>query len=229
MNQEQLHDALNLLDDDMIETVDDLRHEKPRRGVHWKPLISAAACLCIVLFGVLAASRFGVSFFKGEKKHGGASSSELYQEELVLESGALEESFLAGDERSSITPSAAEEETSGAQLESRGEELPSVLIKIESWQENGFRGTVTEIVDTEILKPGTEVTVCFTQDVKIERRDGDVVYYESRVPDSCDFPLDSVVRIQFRTWDNANNEEPDNNSGYILYAECIAMEDTGAE
>lgn len=52
MNGELFHDALDLLDDDLIEAVDALRSRKKRHTVGWAACM--AACLCLVLVGALA-------------------------------------------------------------------------------------------------------------------------------------------------------------------------------
>lgn len=231
MNQEQLHDALNLLDEDMIETVDALRHRKPRRSIHWKPLISAAACVCIALLGVLSVSRFGILFPGSENDK--AQQEENFpadiKEEVKNESSVLTQPSLEQEELSSITHTEDGEKMDNQTENSMGE-VPSVLVKIGSWQENGFHGTVEGIVDTEILALGTEVTVYFVQDVEMERLDGDEAVSEHRMPDSHDFPVGSVVRVQFFTLDHTDNkQESGNHSDYVLYAESIAMADMSAE
>lgn len=48
MNPENIHDALNLLPDDLIAEADALR-QKPRKTIPWKQLIPMAACFALVL------------------------------------------------------------------------------------------------------------------------------------------------------------------------------------
>jgi len=53
-------DAMNSVDDDMLEAVDSLRRNRnPAVNRAWIRWASAAACACVVLGGALAASRFG--------------------------------------------------------------------------------------------------------------------------------------------------------------------------
>lgn len=64
MNIENMHDALNHLDDDMIEAVDKLRNEKTQikklhRKSTWIRWVSIAACLCLVV-SVYATDGFGL-------------------------------------------------------------------------------------------------------------------------------------------------------------------------
>ena len=59
MNQDLFFDAMDYIDDDMIEAVDALRtKKKPSVNRTWLRWASAAACVCIVLGGVFVVSRF---------------------------------------------------------------------------------------------------------------------------------------------------------------------------
>lgn len=69
MNIENIHDALNLLDDEMIETVDKLRNEKTqiikmRTKKTWMRWGTIAACLCLVA-SVYVINRLGLLQNKG--------------------------------------------------------------------------------------------------------------------------------------------------------------------
>ncbi len=60
MNQDKIHDALNLLDDDMIEAVDRLRVEKKKKKKRWVPYISVAACVLVLFVGLASAGALGL-------------------------------------------------------------------------------------------------------------------------------------------------------------------------
>ena len=69
MNIENIHDALNLLDDEMIETVDKLRNEKTqiikmRTKKTWMRWGTLVACLCLVA-SIYAINRLGLLQNKG--------------------------------------------------------------------------------------------------------------------------------------------------------------------
>lgn len=69
MNQDLFFDAMDYIDDDMIEAVDALRtKKKPAVNRTWIRWASAAACVCIVMGGIFAASRFGL--FDGIRRIG---------------------------------------------------------------------------------------------------------------------------------------------------------------
>ena len=52
MKQDKIHDALDLLDDDMVEAVDKLRTKRhaKRKNLRW---VSLAACICAAMVAVL--------------------------------------------------------------------------------------------------------------------------------------------------------------------------------
>ena len=60
MNQDKIHDALNLLDDDMIEAVDRLRVKKKKKKKRWVPYISVAACVLVLFVGLASAGALGL-------------------------------------------------------------------------------------------------------------------------------------------------------------------------
>lgn len=76
MNIENIHDALNLLDDEMIETVQKLRAEKTqiikmRTKKTWMRWVSIAACLCIVV------SVYATNGFKFQQNKGAGSGGSI--------------------------------------------------------------------------------------------------------------------------------------------------------
>ncbi len=89
MNQDKIHDALNLLDDSMIEAVEKLRNKRKKKHfpMHW---ISAAACLCIAVVILFAAGKFSHLPFDTQKE--GAAKPENYNNITNAESGITEES-----------------------------------------------------------------------------------------------------------------------------------------
>ena len=56
MNLNKLHDAIGLLDDDLVESVDALRSRSKRAA--WKQWAAAAACLCVLIAGLLTWKRW---------------------------------------------------------------------------------------------------------------------------------------------------------------------------
>lgn len=215
MNIENIHDALNLLDDDMLEAVDKLRNEKTQitklhRKNMWVRWGAVAACLCIVAVSVYVTDGFGLMSFKDADSN--SAQIEVESDSTTAENESKE---VAGES------SPVEVETDTDQITDKSTvEMPSVLVEIVSWQENGFIGTIAGIVDTEKYAVGTTVTVKFedTASIKVSSENG--TQYEEHIPDSTDFPEGSVVCVQFSAGETESNTE------IILYAEQISLEET---
>lgn len=197
MNIDHIHDALNLLDDDLIETVEKLRNEKTHiikmnRKNTWIRWVSIAACLCLVVVSVYVTNGFGLMSYKGASNNSAKeeTASETYDNDDMEEIAGI------------------------GQIEN-----PSVLVEIVSWGENGFTGTVTGIVDTEKYPVGTTVTVKFNDDIHIKVSSENGTTYKGYIPDSTDFSVGSIVCVQFDKSDSETNE-------VILYAETITFSDS---
>lgn len=130
MKQERIHDALNLLDDDLIEAVDTLRASKRKRKLPWVRWVSLAACLCL-LVGV-------ASFFPFRAED--TASDGIFFANSSAEQEAEMPNVIADN-------SAAAGTVTGD---------PLISVRIDSRQEDGFLGTVTA---SGIWEVGTVVKV----------------------------------------------------------------------
>lgn len=206
MNIDNLHDALNLLDDELIEEVDKLRTKRKRRknlSVRW---LSLAACFCVAIIGLYALSNLGVWQFGASKDSACVENAkeDLVEDNSTAEQDAFDDSVGdVGTKTESISDSTGSSENTSEQ--------PSVLVEITEWTEDGFDGVVTGIVDTTIFEIGEKVKVQF----------GETVYTEK------DFPVGSVVRVQFSSSETETVDGDASTSiDTILYAEIIAPADT---
>lgn len=138
MKPEQIHDALNSLDDRLIEETDELRNRK--RPSQWKKWAAMAACLCLAVLGTVAA--FALSRNRNEKSE--AISRETVQEAM----GETDEI----PEKEEIKEEIGEQE--GAAVEMAEE----FQVRILAWQEDGFEGEIVSPADTG-LSTGDKVKV----------------------------------------------------------------------
>lgn len=241
MNIDNIHDALNLLDDDMIEAVDKLRNEKTQiikmhRKNTWIRWVSIAACICLVLVSVYVTNGFGLMSYKGasndmakEETLSGTSTMEnesVNDDDSIKEVGGVEQNE-AEEDGTDVT----DEMSGGSENKNELIETPSVLVEIVSWGENGFTGTVTGIVDTEKYPVGTTVTVKFNDDIHIKVSTENGTTCKEYIPDSTDFPVGSIVCVQFdkqETVEHSSNGTDNNMSKeeYVLYAETITLSDS---
>lgn len=177
MNQDKIHDALNLLDDDMIEVVENLRNKtKNKRKNKWIRYLSVAACICIVLVGVFGVGNLIKLQLEGGKKHSNGLSNNfgnLGNDKNHIIKGEKGDVIVAGDE------------------------APSVIVKIKKWHDNGFEGEVSGIVDTDVFEVGTKVIAEFEEGICVAVTDGKGIKYIDGTPDKSDFPAGSNVCVQF--------------------------------
>ena len=170
MKVDWIHEALNLLDDDLIGEVEHLRARKKSVSMKWISWAAMAACMCIVMGSLFTGLLQLKSSDQGNAVTEGIQDNQAY--------GELE----PNEENASIP----ESETIKDKMEQEeAKEVPSILVKIDNWQEDGFVGIIVGNLDTNIYRVGTEVYV----DVEIGLALAD------RTNDS--YPEGSVVRVQF--------------------------------
>lgn len=106
MKKETIHDALNFLDDEMIEAVDVLRKNKKQRKVNWKMWGSLAAGICL-LVGITIFAKYGL--FGIQNETGGAMSDSAAESSEGVEMAADPVSEGKEAEESATEDSAAKE------------------------------------------------------------------------------------------------------------------------
>ncbi|MEE0884032.1 MAG: hypothetical protein U0L59_02255 [Faecalimonas sp.] len=119
MNQDNIHDALNMLDDELINEVSKLRDIRKKRKNMSLRLGAIAACLCLLMVSVYV-------FGNGQLKLGGADKGSAIQEDMSIGSADGTEDFEDTDkssvgtsaENQSSKQEAAEDEKTWERVES---------------------------------------------------------------------------------------------------------------
>lgn len=157
MSLDDMHDALNLLDDDMVEAVDALRSRKKKRKVHWVRWISLAACLCIAVI-----SLYGVGRLFSTQNDGAA--------EYVGEGNKNDNEMHYGN------PEEGEDQLTGG----TGTATALVLLEIKTLEETGFTGEVVEAGEALAFSQGDILKVTYAEkrlpDSMIPLQEGDRVW-----------------------------------------------------
>lgn len=182
MREDLIHDALNLLDDDLISEVEDLRSRKKSRAKQWVSWAAMAACMCIVVG----------SIFSGRLSMGIGQNSESADMENMSNSAGGNEEAAESD-----LPIQAEAENESMR------EVPSFLVEIVEWKDDGFLGTIEGIVDTDIYPVGTEVYVKLPTSSKM--MDVNEIY-----------EIGTVMHVQFYALDKTD--------GIVLYVDDLWKE-----
>lgn len=185
MTGKQILEAMSFVDDAYIEEAATETIRK-KRAVRY--LIPLAACLCLVLIGM----RFrpdppaapGQSVLQ---EPGMAMDAEVQQEQSIADVPG-EPVMGANDIR--IPES---------------QEVPSVVLRIMEWTEDGFTATVDSLVDTDLIPVGTVLNVRMTPYMVVEIvRDG-LVYAERRTPTEEDLPVGTLVQVMFCSYSAEEN------------------------
>ena len=204
MNIDNLHDAFNQLDDDLIQEVDTLRNERKQHNkkssrkwtVRWTSL---AAGFVIFVVSAYAVSVLFLRGFGGAKK---SDSSVMVEENTVTDN------------------------SSAATGESKSEAC-EIKVEVTELKNEGFVGVIKESADTEKYVVGTELTVVLMEDKWLVEGDAIDVQYKDYETDDVAFPVGSVVIVRFMPQENTrSNDGTDTaNTEIILYADEITFED----
>lgn len=255
MKQEQIHDALNLLDDDLIEAVDALRgneglndnsfreqsfaKNKEKRNMPWIKYMSVAASFCLVFLGAFALQQFKEHFSDNDKVD---SIGNTYGNDEDLD-GMTNSDGLTGGPGHGLDGEIAEGDVNGNDDGATTDfpddgatdigvnigEVPSVLVRIDTWQEDGFAGVVAGIVDTDVFSVGADIRVFFNEDISVGIKTNDGMRFEKGAPDKADFPVGSIVRVQFVKREQTTEDTDNTKHAGTIFAELIAMPDESVE
>lgn len=191
MNSEQIHDALNYLDEDLILSVEQLRNGSRKIRKQWAAI---AACLCLLITGAFAARGFGL--FPISQTPPTPTNATPTNATQATPTDAPTTPTGAGVTDGSQSTSQVDETTSP--LAPTGIlECPSILITISAWENSGFLGEVSGFVDTDSIPMGTTVAVHFTSNISTDVLHGNVLYWTPGAPDADDFPVGSTVCVRF--------------------------------
>lgn len=130
MNGRDLLEGISFVDEQLV---DEAEKEMIRKssGRAWMNLATLAACVCVVLLGAMAYRNLN-------------SASTLTPTEATL-----------AEENEPTWASATEAQMADATETGK----PSVIMRVDTWQENGFTGTVEDIVNMPDLSEGEQVFV----------------------------------------------------------------------
>ena len=189
MIPENLHDALNLIDNDMIEAVDTLRQKKiKKKRISIRIVTTAASCFFVALFCIIAIKFIDLPD-SSPHDEGKINNGEVKNE--ISESIDSEEpDGEYNDEYSDSASDNFEEEASGSMsdMENSGGmpnlTLEKVTLTVSELDAHGFYGIIIDERDNVIFSVGDTVRVVFSESANEKHpvlSEGDIVdvtYYE---------------------------------------------------
>lgn len=148
----------------------------------WKPWISVAACLCLVIAGM---------FWIWNPRAPATSDSNTS----------------AGQELEVQDDTAAATAPAGGVLQDQpaaGAEVPSLILRVEARGDLGFTGRVEQLTDTDIFPVGTVLTVILAdQAAEVTRGEGSASREEIQLPQQV--TDGALVLVQFTSYDKSSN------------------------
>ena len=228
MNIDNLHDALGLLDDELIEEVEVLRNERKveaeRRSKKW--IVSwtyVAAGLLLCLVSVYVVGGLFSKGFSGNKKTDTATG--------VVEESTSAETENKGnaddkDHFEEVTDGGGTSENTSTGTGESVTNAREIKVEVTELINAGFVGVIKESADTETYTVGTELTVVLMEDKWLVEGDATQVQHKDYVTDDVAFPVGSIVIVRFMPQENtqANNGAGSKNTEYIIYADEITFE-----
>ena len=185
MTGKDIMEALSFVDEKYIQDAQDGTLKKKKTIRYLAPL---AACLCLVLFGLHMRPVPPASPWEGALQEPGMAMDAEVQTEFSENDIPLEPVMGAYED----------------QIPSSGE-VPSVVLEILEWTEDGFVAAVDSLVDTDLIPVGTVLNVRMTPNMVVEIvRDG-LVYAERRTPTEEDLPVGTLVQVMFCSYSAEEN------------------------
>ena len=174
MNKDLILDAMEFIDDELLEDVNTLRSGSPKRSRIWMRYASAAACVCIVLGGMIFLSRFGL--YDGHEESDGMSN-----ENMTENAGFVNETGAASDETNAVSDETQIQDSDSGHLEHGIGSCPDSLdysdldvsavktIRLTC----GYTGETVWVTDLDDIK---EITDCVLQ-IKCDTPESSRGYY----------------------------------------------------
>ena len=182
MTGKAILEAMSFVEDKYIEEAESGTF---RSGTVVRRLLPLAACLCLLLLGMRHINLPAANETEADQ------DNMVAQQEVKVETYYKQES--AAHDRNDYALVMDESEV----MPDAGE-VPSVILRIEGWNTEGFAATVVRNVDSQTLAPSTQLQVIFTENICIEEISGDLVQVQRREPTEADFPAGSLIRVRYQ-------------------------------
>lgn len=225
MNIDNLHDALNLLDDELIEEVEVLRNkrnlEAQRRMRKWVSRwtgVAASLLLCFVsiyAIGSLLSKGFG-----GNKKSD--TSTSIVGEDASIESenkGNADDK----DHFEQVTDGSGSDDNKSTGTGESTSDAREITVEVTALVREGFVGIVKESADNELYAVGTELTVVLPEEYQIPGNGETNVGHKDQELVDVAFPVGTVVIVRFMMQENIEPNDGTETTN-ILYADEITFE-----
>lgn len=195
MNSERIHDALDLLDEELIEAVAKLRERKKQKP--FRSLAAAAACLCVFLIGITVWQNID-HYDDVPDGDGGDAVIPNTDEEENLDGAPPEDGVVDEGADDNVYDDENENAHETVRDESTESQLASMLVRITKWNEDGFEGVVTEVMAGEFVSLRQRITVVFAKEINIKCGADDFKYdFDDPNASDCGISKGKVVKVYY--------------------------------
>lgn len=179
MTGKAILEALSFVDEEYIEEAE---NGTIRPALQLRKILPLAACLCILVLGLFTLNDL-------------LPKQETAMPDAEMQVGTMPE-IIEMDKAQSEVNSECELAFDGAEIPSVSE-VPTVILRIESWNDNGFTAIVEENEDSETFVIGQTVQVQFSPNACIEVVEEDLVTVTRQMPNPDHFPAGTLVQVRY--------------------------------
>ncbi len=222
MNIDNLHDALNLLDDELIEEVEVLRNKRNleaqrsiRKWVSRWARVAASLLLCFV--SVYTVGSLFLKGFGGNKKSD--TSTGIVGEGTSIESenkGNADDK----DRFEEVTDGSGVDENTSTGTGEATSDAREIKVEVTALVREGFVGIIKESADTELYTVGTELTVVLPEEYLIGENGTTNVEHKDHEVGDVAFPVGTVVIVRFMEKEGTDTS----NIEHMVYADEVTFE-----
>lgn len=206
MSKDHMVDVLNDLDEDLIFEAVKCRTVQRSYQKKWVIPTAVTACFCVVVSVFFYAGGFDLLAQNSENDLAVENSDVYYslQDNITQETESAEENI---------------------------QEVPSVIVKVDSWTVDGFTGVVTGLVDTDALPLGSRVAVKTDEATDIELSAFSASSDMEETKTETKFDASITVRVMFRSWGEEDFIRNENDDGrvYQIYAEQVSLAEDASQ
>lgn len=178
MTGKAILEAMSFVDEGYIEEAERAVLPAMRPAIKWIPL---AACLGIALLGLYFTDH------SADNESAADREGIQMQQEIEMETHFKEEH----------STSDAREDIADEVMQPNISEAPSIIVRIASWEENGFIATVEQHVDSAAIPIGQTVRVQLQPETSLDTESADPAQAVREMPEQEEFPVGTLVQVRY--------------------------------
>lgn len=181
MTGKAILEALSFVDESYIQEAET---GTLRSAIVLRRVLPMAACLCLILLGL--------KLWVPSADNNAADEMEQVVVQQKAEAEPKEES-----DHSLHDQNKCEIVMDNEVVEPNVSEVPTVILRIDQWNGDGFTATVVRNGNSAAFEPGEELKIIFSENICVEEITSDLVTVYRRLPTEPEFPAGTEVLVQY--------------------------------